>query len=184
MYIKEGDYWLCKNNKKVTFRKVTIEPGRNNNKKKLYLTRPSDCKGCPFKPGCAGKAPEKRITITIYNEEYQRAIARLKTAKGIYMKKKRQSTVEPVFGSLTSFYGLRKINTLGISQANKVMLLAATAYNLKKMLKFSEKRFRKVAQSAKNFVFSQTDLIRVILSLFKPLKKLAWKLNVKSTGAF
>ena len=171
-YIKEGDYWLCKNNKKVTFRKVTIESGRNNNKKKLYLTRPSDCKGCPFKPKCAGKAPEKRITITIYNEEYQRAIARLKTAKGIYMKKKRQSTVEPVFGSLTSFYGLRKINTLGISQANKVMLLSATAYNLKKMLKFSEKRFRKGAQSAQYFVFSQTDLIRALLSLFKQPKKL------------
>lgn len=174
-YIKEGDYWVCRNNKKVTFRKVTIEPGRNNNKKKLYLTRPSDCKGCPFKPVCAGKAPEKRITITIYNEEYQRTISRLNTPKGIYMKKKRQSTVEPVFGSLTSFYGLRKINTIGIEQANKVMLLAATAYNLKKLLKFSEKRFRKVAQSAKNFVFSQIDLIRAILSLFKPSENLALK---------
>jgi transposase len=171
MYIKEGDYWLCKNNKKVTFRKVTIEAGRNNNKKKLYLTRASDCKGCPFKPGCAGKAPEKRITITIYNAEYQRAIARLRTPKGNYMKKKRQSTVEPVFGSLTSFYGLRKINTLGISQANKVMLLSATAYNLKKLLKFSKKRYRKMAQTAETFVFSQIDPIRTILSLFKPSKK-------------
>jgi hypothetical protein len=87
------------------------------------------------------------------------------------MKKKRQSTVEPVFGSLTSFYGLRKINTLGMAQANKVMLLAATAYNLKKMLKFSDKNFRKVAKSAKSFVFSQINLFRAILSLFKALKK-------------
>ena len=170
-YIKEGDYWLCRNNKKVTFRKVTIEKGRNDNKKKLYLTRPSDCKGCPYKAQCAGKAPEKRITITIYKEEYQRVIARLKTSRGGYMKKKRQSTVEPVFGSLTSFYGLRKINTLGISQANKVMLMAATAYNLKKLLKFSEKRFRKVAQISASFIFFQIDLIRTILSLFKPSKK-------------
>ncbi len=32
--------------------------------------------------------------------------------------------------------GLRKINTLGIQQANKVMHMAVIAYNLKKYLKF------------------------------------------------
>jgi hypothetical protein len=41
------------------------------------------------------------------------------------MKAKRQSTVEPVFGTLTQFMGLRKINTIGIQQANKVMHLSA-----------------------------------------------------------
>ncbi len=53
------------------------------------------------------------------------------------MKRKRQSTVEPVFGTLTQFLGMRKVNTLGISQANKVMHLSAMAYNLKKYLKFT-----------------------------------------------
>lgn len=167
VYHEEGDYWLCRNNKRVTFRKITVEKGRNNNLKRLYLTRASDCKGCPYKAKCAGKAPEKRITITVYKEEYERAIARLKSRKGQYMKKKRQSTVEPVFGSLTSFYGLRKINTIGITQANKVMLLAATAYNLKKLLKFSEKRLRRMAQSV---CFLQKGLIGAILSLFKAVK--------------
>ena len=52
------------------------------------------------------------------------------------MKSKRQSTVEPVFGKLTQFMGLQKINTIGIRQANKVMHLSAMAYNLKKYLKF------------------------------------------------
>jgi hypothetical protein len=36
--------------------------------------------------------------------------------------------------------GLRKINTRGIKQALKVLLLAATAYNLKKLLHFSPTR--------------------------------------------
>ena len=56
------------------------------------------------------------------------------------MKGKRQSTVEPVFGTLTQFMGLRKVNTLGLAQANKVMHLSAMAYNLKKYLKFTGKR--------------------------------------------
>ncbi|WP_439654828.1 transposase [Wocania arenilitoris] len=44
------------------------------------------------------------------------------------MKANRQSTVEPVFGTLTQFMGLIKINTIGIEQANKVMHLSAMAY--------------------------------------------------------
>jgi len=169
-YCQEGDYWLCRNNKKVTFRKITIEQGKNNNRKKLYLTRPRDCKGCPYKTQCAGKAPEKRITITIYKDEYERAISRLNSSKGHYMKKKRQSTVEPVFGSLTSFYGLRKINTIGIEQANKVMLLAATAYNLKKILKFETKKLRNVSKQANDLISTIIRLIWAYLSRYKSSK--------------
>jgi len=35
--------------------------------------------------------------------------------------------------------GMRKINTIGVEQANKVMHLSAIAYNLKKYLKFAQK---------------------------------------------
>ena len=35
--------------------------------------------------------------------------------------------------------GMRKVNTRGIANANKGMLMAATAYNLKKFLKFIKK---------------------------------------------
>ena len=38
--------------------------------------------------------------------------------------------------------GLRKINTIGLGQANKVMHLSAIAYNLKKYLKFEQKRVK------------------------------------------
>lgn len=58
------------------------------------------------------------------------------------MKGKRQSTVEPVFGTLTQFMGLGKVNTIGLKQANKCMQLSAIAYNLKKYLKFTQKRVK------------------------------------------
>ncbi|MCK0132562.1 transposase, partial [Flavobacteriaceae bacterium F08102] len=72
--------------------------------------------------------------MTYYREEYERNNQRVSSNQGRYMKLKRQSTVEPVFGTLTQFMGLRKINTIGIKQANKVMHLSAIAYNLKKYL--------------------------------------------------
>lgn len=56
------------------------------------------------------------------------------------MKSNRQCTVEPVFDTLTQFMGLRKVYTIGIKQANKVLLMAAVAYNLKKYLKFTQKQ--------------------------------------------
>ena len=87
------------------------------------------------------------------------------------MKRKRQSTVEPVFGTLTQFMGLRKINTLGIQQANKVMHLSAMAYNLKKYLKFTQKLARSEAKSLGVVFLEITLFIKVFWSCVSPSKK-------------
>ncbi|XKW63451.1 transposase [Tenacibaculum maritimum] len=73
---------------------------------------------------CKARKSTKRNYSTTFNEVTE------------YLK----STVEPVFGTLTQFMGLRKINTIGLIQANKVMHMAAIAYNLKKYLNFITKK--------------------------------------------
>ncbi|MCG6191495.1 transposase [Maribellus maritimus] len=146
--------------KKATFRVRRAEKG---NWKDYYLTRRSDCKGCPIKKQCIGKSYEKRIGITIYVDEYTRNNQRVRSRYGRMMKGKRQSTVEPVWGTLTQFMGLRKINTIGIEQANKVMQMAATAYNLKKLLRF-EAKYVKTMAAAIAFYFS---LLRAKIMQFK-----------------
>ena len=111
---------------------------------------------------CLGKtAQEKKFTVTYYREEYQRAIARVESHRGKYMKAKRQSTVEPVFGTLTQFMGLRKINTIGIGQANKVMHLSAMAYNIKKYLKF-------ITKTVKSDAKAMHQLFSMIKRMFRP----------------
>ncbi|MFT6501059.1 MAG: hypothetical protein ACJASQ_001169 [Crocinitomicaceae bacterium] len=84
----------------------------------------------------------------------------MKTKQGKRFKFLRSSTVEPVFGSLTQFFGMRKINTIGIQQANKVMLMAGTAYNLKKYLKFVEKKAKSKTQEVKASLMLFFDRIR------------------------
>ena len=109
-------------------------------KRKEYRASKKVCIDCPMRGQCLGKtAQEKKFTITFYREEYERNNTRLNSKKGRYLKTKRQSTVEPVLGTLKEFMGLRKVNTIGIKQANKGMHLAATAYNLKKYLNFINK---------------------------------------------
>lgn len=56
------------------------------------------------------------------------------------MRRLRQRTVEPVFGSLLHYYGLQRVNTRSRSSAHKAMLLSAIAFNLKKLLKPQPKR--------------------------------------------
>lgn len=119
---------------------------RTGTKKKEYRNSSKVCKGCSFRDSCLGKtAKEKKFSVTYYREEYERNNSRISSSKGKAMKGKRQSTVEPVFGTLTQFMGLRKINTLGIQCANKVMHLSAMAYNLKKYLKFVQKQVKRGA---------------------------------------
>jgi len=163
---KEGDYWECPQGKKVTFRKIGYNKG---NKQRHYYTRRSDCRDCPIKTACIGKSHEKRIAITYYMEEYERAIARSKTKLGRRMKSLRQSTVEPVFGTLIEHLGMRKMNTIGIRQANKNMLMAAVAYNLRKYLKFEHKTVNNMVREAKNLGFEIIGEIRIILSLVERL---------------
>lgn len=144
-YIKEEDHYICPAGEIIPFKKV-FNDYRTGTKKKEYRNSSKVCKGCSFRDSCLGKtAKEKKFSVTYYREEYERNNSRISSSKGKAMKGKRQSTVEPVFGTLTQFMGLRKINTLGIQCANKVMHLSAMAYNLKKYLKFVQKQVKRGA---------------------------------------
>ena len=168
-YVKDGDYWLCSQGKKVKFHSIMIEK-KNDIKKRRYFTRRADCRDCPIRLKCIKKSHEKRIDITYYRDEYERVKTRLKSNKGKYMKMKRQSTVEPVFGSLINYYGMRKINTKGVAQANKVMMMAATAYNLKKLLKYSNLRPGDAAINALDLFLYFFEVMWTIFSPFKQQK--------------
>lgn len=148
-YEKEKDCFVCSQGKTIPFVKVYYEK-KSNTKKKEYRASKQVCKGCPIREKCLKSSQEKRITITYYREEYERAIARL---KGKQMMSKRKSTVEPVFGTLTQFMGMRKVFTKGIKQANKVMLMSAVAYNIKKYLKFTQKLAQSNRQVAEALLF-------------------------------
>lgn len=67
---------------------------------------------------------------------------RMQTAKGTQMRRLRSSTVEPVLGTLVNFTAMKQVNTKGLSLANKCMIMAAVAYNLKKLIKGTSARIR------------------------------------------
>jgi transposase len=167
-YNDQGDYYQCRNNKKLLFKGT--KPNVKGIKVNHYATLRKDCRGCAYASGCKGKSYEKRVTVTFYKPEYERAIERVESRQGRYMKKKRQSTVEPVFGTLTQFMGLRKVNTKGIKQANKVMFISAVAYNIKKYLKFIEKQSKTVANQCQKTALSLINQLWFYIISYKTFK--------------
>jgi hypothetical protein len=59
---------------------------------------------------------------------------RVESKEGKRMKGLRMATVEPVFGSLLNYYGMKRVNAIGKQAAHKFMLMAAMAYNLQKLI--------------------------------------------------
>ena len=90
----------------------------------------------------------KKIDDSIHKELYDKMHQKL-TQNPDYAKrmvKVRSKTVEPVLGTLINFTNMKRVNTRGIQQANKHVLMAAMTYNLKKYLKFIGKKPKSQAQ--------------------------------------
>jgi hypothetical protein len=75
-----------------------------------------------------------------HNPQYARKISKI-----------RSRTVEPVLGTLINFFNMKKINSRGMAQANKHVLMAALTYNLKKYLKFTRLKTITIAHQMPGF---------------------------------
>jgi transposase len=168
IYDEQNDWYVCRNNKLLKGSGRIVDDGRGHPVKK-YFSLQSDCKNCPIRKSCiTDKAKTKKVQHSIYKAELERAKARQQTVKAKVMKRKRSSTVEPVWGTLINFTGMKRLNARGLAAANKVLLLAAACYNLKKWLKFTapETNIKAMAllqaKTRETFALIKTVFIRLI----------------------
>ena len=169
IYDEQNDWYICRNNKLLKGKGEAVDDGRGHLVKK-YFSLQSDCKNCPLRKTCiSDKAKTKKIQHSIFKAELERAKARQQTTKAKVMKRKRSSTVEPVWGTLINFTGMKRLNARGLKAANKMLLLAATVYNLKKWLRFTApktiiKAMALLRTKARNdFAFLKNSLLQLIL---------------------
>jgi transposase len=103
IYDEANDWYICRNNKLLKGSGRVVDDGRGHLVKK-YFSLQSDCTNCPIRKSCiTDKAKTKKIQHSIYKAELERAKARQQTVKAKVMKRKRSSTVEPVWGTLINF---------------------------------------------------------------------------------
>jgi transposase len=146
-YDKESDRYVCSQGKFLPFKKlITTSLGY---KMKVYRSSAKDCGPCPLRSVCIGKSDFKKIDDTVDKHLYDRMHARLQTVKREKIRQLRSSTVEPVLGTLVNYLAMRRVNTRGIKQAAKCILMSAIAYNLKKLLKWQQRKINVAVMAMK-----------------------------------
>ncbi len=136
IYDKEKDCYICPNNKILKGSGRIVDDGRGHPVRK-YFSLKSDCDKCPLRNQCIStNAKTKKVQHSYYKPLLEAAKQRALSIKGMRMRRKRSSTIEPVWGTLINFTSMKRINSRGLSAANKCLILAATCYNLKKWMKY------------------------------------------------
>jgi transposase len=179
IYNKELNQYECQRGNRATLLfKSTRTDKTNNYTRHSFRSSESACKTCEFRLECCGeKTKFKKIEQSqhhdLYMKNHEKRIKNEQYAKR--MSRLRSSTVEPVLGTLLNHLGMKKVNTRGIAQAEKHVLMASLCYNLKKLLKFKPKMFDfaknalpKVKEITKNFCFDFLPFHNLFCSKLRP----------------
>lgn len=170
IYNEEQDQYECTrgNQAILPFKRIAVDI--KGYEKKIYRSDNSKCKNCPLRKTCIGKSDFKKIEDSLHRYLYDEMHAKLQTDYAKRIMKKRGSTVEPVLGTMLNYLNLKRVNTRGIKQANKHVMMAALTYNLKKYIKFiTKKSLAKViamrAEISVSIKTLKTDYVRPLISL-------------------
>ncbi|HTK19777.1 MAG TPA: IS1182 family transposase [Mucilaginibacter sp.] len=165
-YDQENDRYTCSQGVHLTFRRMRYS---GNKVHKIYQTSKKDCKDCPFKATCANPVGIKSLEDAASKHLYDQMHERLSNGVDKHMRNLRSGTVEPVLGTLVNFTAMKKVYTKTIASADKCMIMAATAYNLKKLLKQMLKTGKPTTSpKGTGRLLSLAGLVHlVIISLFK-----------------
>ncbi len=143
-YVVEGDYYQCDQGVKLSFK--ALRTSREKNLMRDYRSPTEDCRNCSLKSTCLGKTQSyKTISHSQEKPLYDQINERMQTSYAKKLRRLRQSTAEPVIGTLVNFLAMKRIRTIGIQQANKYLIGAAVAYNIKKWMKWQNKNPKIVA---------------------------------------
>jgi len=158
-YNAKEDFYTCTQGIKLPFKSIKKEKSRTTLTKE-YRATAADCRNCPLKKDCCKQARYKGISHSFDKPYYDKAYRLLNTCKGKQKMRLRKSTVEPVWGTLLDFRRMRKVYTKGNDLANKQLLMAAVAYNLKKLMGFKSPKttisvIKSVGIATKNTLVSQ-----------------------------
>jgi len=151
-YDQGNDRYLCTQGNKAILLFKTITADKNGHFRKEYRSSTANCISCTLKSVCIGKNSTKKITDVVGKFYYDQMHEKLQTKYAKQLSKVRKSTVEPVLGTLINFHSMKRVNSRGIEQASKHVIMAALCYNLKKYLKFVQRVVKTKAMEQSIFV--------------------------------
>jgi len=169
-YDPGNDRYLCTQGNKAILLFKTITADKNGHFRKEYRSSTANCISCTLKTVCIGKNSSKKITDVVDKIYYDQMHEKMQTRYAKKLSKIRKSTVEPVLGTLINFHSMKRVNSRGIGQASKHVIMAALCYNLKKYMKFVQRLVKTKAMEQSTFVVNGFNQLRK--SLYPVLKSI------------
>ena len=141
-YNELGDYYTCKNNKKLTVNKIVNRKSTTGyiSKKTIYTCK--DCSNCNYKSKCIKghncKTPlEERTknleTSKLFNELRKDNLKRIVSEEGCKLRMNRSIQVEGSFGEIKQDMGFRRYLSKGKNNVLAESILLAMAHNVNKL---------------------------------------------------
>lgn len=127
-YDAEHDVYICPQGHELPLRRVTAET-----RVKRYKAKASQCRDCPLRAHCTD-APSRTV-VRMMDEEARQKVRDLSATDAFQAARVRCKKIEMLFAYLKRWLKLTRLRLRGLSGANEEFLLAATAQNLKRLVK-------------------------------------------------
>jgi len=131
-YDPDGDYYICPNNQKLTFRYEYLDIDVNRNVRRYWGT---SCKQCPDMRSCTKNFREGRVIKDYEGMESERLKMKEKmsTEYGKHIYHIRKKVVERIFGHIKANLGFREFLLRGKNGTKIEFNLACIASNLRRI---------------------------------------------------
>lgn len=127
-YDPERDSFTCLEGHEMPLRRI-----RDDVRMKVYRASEETCSGCPIKKACTD-APFRTVSRHM-DEDVRQSVRDLRDTWQYVESQRRRKKVEMLFAHLKRHLDIRRLRLRGLKGANEEFLLAATAQNLKRMVK-------------------------------------------------
>ena len=129
-YDHARDCFVCPEGHNLILRSITPETGV-----KRYRPSASACRHCPRKPDCTDGST--RTLVRLVDEDARQSVRDLVSTAAYAVARARRKKVEMLFAHLKRHLKLRRLRLRGLAGATEEFLLAATAQNLKRLVKLT-----------------------------------------------
>ncbi len=100
-----------------------------------YSAKPSQCGNCCHKPACTPSATRRTLRVNWY-EDVRERVRKLSQTPEYATARRARNKIEALFSELRNQIRLRKLRLRGLLNAKEQFILAATAQNVKRLVKF------------------------------------------------
>jgi transposase len=141
-YNEVCDFYICKNNKKLTVSKTVKRKSKTNYESEKTIYTCEDCSNCPYKSKCIKgnncKTPlEERVksleTSKLFSKLRKEDLERIVSEEGCKLRMNRSIQAEGSFGEIKQDMGFRRFLCKGKKNVLAESILLAMAHNINKL---------------------------------------------------